>query len=504
MSESSAADDGSVAFEEALNKTGNGTYNVLLVLTSSLILLGIGMDLFGFTLVVTAACDLHLTVAQKGILTSLPFVGIILASYVWGYVSDTKGRRFTLVIPLLISFALNCISSLANHWLVLGLLKFLSVCFSCAANSVTYTIVGETCVQRVRNKYMLLMTCLLLLAPAVSGVLTYPTLKLDFATDLSTIGVVYKPWRLLIIVLALPLGMGALAMFFFYESPKFLFNCGRKDEAMEVLKGIYAINHRTSKNNYKIRLMKIERKTETKSASIWRAVYEQSAPLFREPYLLRSLQLFYIVSVAYITNNSFLIWLPHIMEQVRKSLQANGTRTGNVCELIHTEATGNLSSSDSSENCLGTVEDNVVFTLIISQTIFSLLNFVLSYLPNHRRPVLLTVLSVSAVSGVLINLTPETISSVIFFMMFTCTCLGMGIMASYFVDLYPTSHRGMVTCLSIMVGRSSAFMGINLVGHLIFNYCQLTFYLWSLLVLTSVVAAWFLPPDRHEKLKTSN
>ncbi|XP_062524914.1 synaptic vesicle glycoprotein 2B isoform X2 [Bombyx mori] len=451
MSESSAADDGSVAFEEALNKTG-----------------------------------------------------IILASYVWGYVSDTKGRRFTLVIPLLISFALNCISSLANHWLVLGLLKFLSVCFSCAANSVTYTIVGETCVQRVRNKYMLLMTCLLLLAPAVSGVLTYPTLKLDFATDLSTIGVVYKPWRLLIIVLALPLGMGALAMFFFYESPKFLFNCGRKDEAMEVLKGIYAINHRTSKNNYKIRLMKIERKTETKSASIWRAVYEQSAPLFREPYLLRSLQLFYIVSVAYITNNSFLIWLPHIMEQVRKSLQANGTRTGNVCELIHTEATGNLSSSDSSENCLGTVEDNVVFTLIISQTIFSLLNFVLSYLPNHRRPVLLTVLSVSAVSGVLINLTPETISSVIFFMMFTCTCLGMGIMASYFVDLYPTSHRGMVTCLSIMVGRSSAFMGINLVGHLIFNYCQLTFYLWSLLVLTSVVAAWFLPPDRHEKLKTSN
>lgn len=40
---------------------------------------------------------------------------------------------------------------------------------SCAANSATYTLVGESCVRRVRNKYMLLMTCLILLAPAVAA-----------------------------------------------------------------------------------------------------------------------------------------------------------------------------------------------------------------------------------------------------------------------------------------------------------------------------------------------
>lgn len=84
------------------------------------------------------------------------------------------------------------------------------------------------------------------------SVLTYPTLKLDFAAELPWLGMVFRPWRLLIIVLALPSGIGAVAITFFHESPKFLANWGRKDEALDVLKSIYAINTRTSENEYKV------------------------------------------------------------------------------------------------------------------------------------------------------------------------------------------------------------------------------------------------------------
>lgn len=54
---------------------GNGRYNYLLAATCGLVLLGMGTDMFGFGLVVAAACDLNITVTQKGILTSLPFIG---------------------------------------------------------------------------------------------------------------------------------------------------------------------------------------------------------------------------------------------------------------------------------------------------------------------------------------------------------------------------------------------------------------------------------------------
>ncbi|KAJ0177581.1 hypothetical protein K1T71_006454 [Dendrolimus kikuchii] len=506
MGDQSKRQETPTPFEEALDQTGNGLYNVLLVMTSALILLAIGVDLFGFSLVVAAACDLNLTVTEKGILTSLPFVGILLVSYIWGYVSDKRGRRFALVVPLQISLLMSCIASLSPHWLVLGLAKFFCVCFSCAANSATYTLVGESCIQRVRSKYMLLMTCLLLLSPAAAGVLTYPTLKLNFAAEVPWLGIVFRPWRLLIIVLGLPSGVGAALMYFFYESPKFLFNCGRKEEALDALKGIYAINHWSSKNNYQVTSLTLEDEPPKKHMSLLKAMFEQAAPLFRRPYLWRSLQLFYIVAVVYITNNSFLVWLPYIMNIVRITFEKETAPSGGICALVTNKPDVTVTSNttakiNTQEICLGTIEDNVILTLIASQATFAFLNFALSYLPHRRKAVLMAVLLMSSLSGSAINLVPNPIASVFFFMVFTGTCLGMGILASYFVDLYPTTYRGMVTCLSVMVGRSSTFFGINIVGNLIFNHCQVTFYMWSLLVLSSVVAAWFLPPDKPQTPK---
>ncbi|CAH0398996.1 unnamed protein product [Chilo suppressalis] len=488
-------------YEEALEKTGNGPYNMLLASTCSLILLALGMDLFGFSLVVTAACDLQLTVSQMAILTSLPFIGILLVSYIWGYISDTRGRRFSLVLCMQVSFVLSTLCSICPTWHILGLVKFISVCFSCAANSASYTLVGESCNMKNRSKYMLLMTCLLLLSPAAAGVVTYPILKLKFESAM-WFGVMFTPWRLLIIVLALPSGIGALAICFFHESPIFLANSGREEEALDVLRSIYAINHRKSKEEYEVKTLKVKDQC-LKKQSLVRAIYEQSAPLFRPPLLWRTLQLFYIVAVVYITNNSFLVWLAHVMNLVRLAMERSAT--GNICELISHDKIHNANhpqNSTAPRVCVGNIEDNVVLALVISQTIFAILNFALSYLSHRRKAVLTSILCLSALSGSLLNLTPEAISSVFFFMIFTCTCLCMGILASFFVDLYPPSYRGMVACLSIMVGRGSSFVGINIVGNLLFNHCQLMFYMWSLLVLSSAVLAWFLPPEKV-KIKPS-
>ncbi|CAK1543774.1 unnamed protein product [Leptosia nina] len=496
-------EDAVANFEAALERTGNGLYNILLVATCGLILLGIGVDLFGFSLVVAAACDLELSVTQKGILTSLPFIGILLVSYPWGYVADTRGRRFALIISVQVAFVLSCLASLATNWILLGVIKFISVCFSCAANSATYTLVGESCIARVRSKYMLIITCLIILSPAVAAVLTYPTLLLSFKLDIPLLGITFTPWRLLNIVLAIPVGIGGVAICFFNESPKFLANCGRKEEAVQVLKSIYAINHGKNKHDLHLSSLVIEGPVSKKSLSLLRAMQEQSAPLFRPPLLWRTLQLFFIVSVVYITNNSFLVWLPHVLNVVRLSLEKSSDFSG-LCDLISNERSSNETvlsdNSTSTTPCLGYVEENIIITLVISQSIFSFLNFVISYLMAWRRTVLLCILSLSTISGILINFMPEPISSVMFFMIFTCTNLGMGILAAYFVDLYPTSCRGMATCLSVMVGRTSTFIGINLVGNLIFSHCRLTFYLWSLLVLCSVFAAWFLPRDKAKQV----
>ncbi|XP_013192874.1 solute carrier family 22 member 1 [Amyelois transitella] len=494
-------------FEDALTKTGNGLYNILLVAANSLILLAIIMDLFGFTLIVNVACDLRLTIAQKAILSSFPFISIIVVSFAWGYISDTKGRKFTLVVSLPTAFVLSCLCSLSPNWIVLGVLKFLSVCFSCAANSVTYTLVGESCIQRLRSKYMLLMSCLLLLGPAAGAVVAYLTTLLSFSLPIPALGINFTPWRLLIIIMSIPIGLGGVFIHFFHESPKFLANWDRNDEALKVLESIYRINHKGSLDEFQIKQIRLEDVQKKNKMSLTRAIYEQSAPLFRRPLLGQTLQLFYIVAIVYITNNTCVVWLPHILDLIKVALE-NEVSSGNVCAMITTHSTSAVNatvehSAEAPVICLGHVEEKTALTIIITQGIYSFLNFIISCLPKHRKTILISMLCLSSVSGVAMNLTPEPISSVVLYLIFGCTCLCMGIMASLFVDLYPTSYRGMASCLSILVGRTSTFVGINVAGNLIFNHCYVTFYLWSVLVFTSVIAAWYLPPDKTKIIPTN-
>lgn len=54
--------------------------------------------------------------------------------------------------------------------------------------------------------------------------------------------ITFTPWRLLALTLALPLGVGAVGTQFFYESPKFLVNVQRDDEAIDNLRKIWKRN----------------------------------------------------------------------------------------------------------------------------------------------------------------------------------------------------------------------------------------------------------------------
>lgn len=70
----------------------------------------------------------------------------------------------------------------------------------------------------------------------------YFILNLDFSLDLGG-GMEFTPWRLLAVALALPLGIGAIGIQFFYESPKFLVNAERHEEALDNLRKIWLRNN---------------------------------------------------------------------------------------------------------------------------------------------------------------------------------------------------------------------------------------------------------------------
>jgi MFS transporter, VNT family, synaptic vesicle glycoprotein 2 len=117
----------SLEFEEALQKCGFGRFNLIfMVVAGSLMGCGfIELTSVNFILPV-AECDLNMSTSDKGVLSSIGYIGVILSSFLWGFLSDTKGRRKTLIVSLLVAFVASLVSSVVHHFWLLVFLRFVN------------------------------------------------------------------------------------------------------------------------------------------------------------------------------------------------------------------------------------------------------------------------------------------------------------------------------------------------------------------------------------------
>ncbi|XP_041968552.1 synaptic vesicle 2-related protein-like [Aricia agestis] len=480
-------------YEDALNLTGHGRYNVGLLFACFMVIVAMGIDIFGLGIIVTAAtCDLGMSLKDIGVLSSMPFAGIILMSYPWGYLSDTRGRKLVLMWAMSGSFISAALSSLAPNWKVLAALRFVSSALSSAAESATYALLGECCNYKSRAKFMLLMTSALMLTPTLYYIWGYLITKLDFS--ISIIGISYRPWRLLTLVMSLPLGIGALMLWYFSESPKFLANVGRQDEAVEVLKRMYVLNG-GDPEKFPVKKLQLEEgsKDGTEKFSL-SSLWSQIAPLFKKPLLTRTLLLYYLTFVVYIANNSFAIILPTIFNVFFTSYASSKDSQG-FCDLFLATSNTTEVQAEESAVCKDAIEDNTIWAGCAHGLSFFILNALISQCAGKRKILTVVILIVAAGAAILVNNTGEPLSGLIFFYIFLTTAMVFGVISSYFVTLYPTSYRGMVACLGMMVARLSAFAGTNVVSAMLSHSCGTALYGAAGLVLSGAVAALLLPSD---------
>lgn len=82
--------------------------------------------------------------------------------------------------------------------------------------------------------------------------LAWSVLPMDWSLPLYGDGLGFRSWRLFILVGAAPALLAGLALLWFPESPKFLLAVGRREEALQVLARVHAINH-GGKGNFPVR-----------------------------------------------------------------------------------------------------------------------------------------------------------------------------------------------------------------------------------------------------------
>ncbi|CAG5033871.1 unnamed protein product [Parnassius apollo] len=485
------------SYDEAVELTGHGRYNYLLLAACCVISNAMALDMFGFSVVVAAAsCDLHLGITETGLLASAPFAGVLFA-FPWGYFADTQGRRRALLLSTSGGFIFAALSSLAPTWQIMLALKIIGCSFSTSSFSLTMAYLGESTGSKHRSRYLFIMISMNIASEIVSFGLAYFILPLSLHWEITWLSLTYRSWRLYTFVIAVPLGIGALLLTYLYESPKFLANKGEINVALKVLRKIYVANGGKD-DDYPVHHLEITENAnsqEQTKKNLWSSLVSQTVPLFQPPLLLRTLQLFYLIVICCTTNNVFLMWFPTMVNLFFNSVSGGTTDVG-FCEGVVQNATNNVQA----ENfiCNDAMSPNTVYSGIILGFFFTFVNLMASRLASWRRLVLIGCYLVAAISSILVGIVTKPVWSMIFFSLIQITCVGIGSVASYFVDMYPTTYRGLVTSLGMMVARLSSFAGVNVIGVIIVDHCNLTFYCWSIVVLSGVAVALFLPSDRKK------
>lgn len=100
---------------------------MILIVLVGLSLMGATVENMNISIVMSyVKCDLKLTVHEQGVLSSISFLGTLLTSYFWGFLTDTWGRRKVLAVGALGGFIFSFPSGLVTNIYVLIVLRFLS------------------------------------------------------------------------------------------------------------------------------------------------------------------------------------------------------------------------------------------------------------------------------------------------------------------------------------------------------------------------------------------
>lgn len=100
---------------------------MILIVWTALSVMGATMESLNFSYVMSyVKCDLKLSLAEQGVLSSISLLGTLLTSYWWGFLTDTWGRKNVLVVGALGGFLFSFPSGFATNTYAVIALRFLT------------------------------------------------------------------------------------------------------------------------------------------------------------------------------------------------------------------------------------------------------------------------------------------------------------------------------------------------------------------------------------------
>ncbi|CAH2247508.1 jg731 [Pararge aegeria aegeria] len=138
-----------------------------------------------------------------------------------------------------------------------------------------------------------------------------------------------------------------------------------------------------------------------------------------------------------------------------------------------------------------------MITVFVISIIIASLNVLLSSVINcvGRKNMLIGIQLVSGLAGICVAVVDSWIASTVCLIIFTSGMLNFGMLSTFTVDIFPTYVKAMAVCMTLMVGRGSSFLGINILKNMLVSNCELAFYTFGGLTFVGGLIAFLLPGE---------
>ncbi|KAK2842608.1 hypothetical protein Q5P01_012808 [Channa striata] len=491
-----------LTYEEAVEEAGFGLFQWLLLVVCGWANASDAVEILCVSFMPKASCfDLQLSSSDMGVLNASIFLGMMVGGYMWGYLADRRGRRRVLVISLTVNGLFGGLSSLAQRFWLLLLLRFISGIGVGGSIPVIFSYFSEFMPRLRRGAMISALATFWMAGNIIAAGLAWLVIPKTWV--LFSLGSLkFNSCRLFVVLCSIPSITSALLFkLFMPESPKFLMESDQEREAIHVFRLMFELNMKGNGKTFpelglrtSSKLKRhLEKATNRSSCREWLTSILKGGLLpikqiFRGQLKSRSIALlviFYCLSFGYYGP---WMWFPELFARI----EAGGSACANVSVQSPLQ-NQNFSTVDTTVY----IDNFAIAASNLPGNIFTILMMD----RTGGRALLSFSLLVSSLSVFFIYTVQTKAQSLVLSCVFSGVCvIAWNALDVVGTELYPTQLRSSALGFFTGVGRVAAIM-VNLVfGHWVSTNCAVPVLLASTFLLTGGLVALLLPQTKQTEL----
>lgn len=498
-------------FEKAIELTEYGKFHYFLLAVCGFVSTSEEMDVISMSFILPSAqCDLKLDTQAKGWLNSIIFVGMMAGAYAWGSVADALGRRKVLIAISFMNALCIVASSFSQSYELFLFFRFLNGAALGGSGPVIWSYFAEFQPKAKRGSMLSFMAAFWTLGNLFVAGLAWLIIPHDLG--ITSVAFTYNSWRIFLLICAAPSFVVAGLLLLLPESPKYLLSRGRQEEALDIFRGIYAINTGKHRDSYTVKELILDdlyQSNQVKAGAEEKNKYkvmlgdimDNSRQLFVSPILRFTVISIVINFTFHIGYYGLMMWFPELFSRFDEFNRDHPGKVATICQVTdYVVGKGSHSIENVCSDKIGAsvfMESLITVASAIPANIVAVLG--MDRLGRKFFLVFSTLSSGLCSIGLYFvhNKYQNLVVSAFFSGVISC---GNAALDCLITEVFPTNLRATGIAICMVSARLGGIIGNIVIAQLLDMYCPAPTFIVAALLIGGGLLCLFLPNTTREPL----